>query len=222
VYAAVLLLGAAGAVPVRAQGPPIETFEPAQAPRGSETVFVAWGKKLKDVRGAEVTPSEGVTVKEVTELAKNRYAVTVLVEETAAPGERQLALTLKKGRSQAKTFQIPPHSPQLKDLVVHSTRPSGAVVEVSFTVFDEAGDLDEKPRVFTKLFCSDATLESSSPANSIQFSDPQNARVRHSSANPALAQFGQSITARGTCMLEVTLEDQPKYRSNRLVTPVTF
>ena len=206
----------------RAGDVPVDTFSPQQAPRGFATVFTVEGKKLKDVQAAEVLPPEGVTVREVRQLDKAKWAVVIFVEESASPGERNLVLVMKKNRSAPQKVLIPPHSPRISDLTILSRSGNHAEVEFTIAVFDEAGDLGDKPRVTTELRCSDATLTTGDPANEVEKKDAQNYLIKHRSSDKVLATFGQTVTATGTCALEVSLEDEAKYRSNTLTAMVSF
>ena len=201
---------------------PVDSFSPQQAPRGFATVFTVEGKKLKDVQAAEVVPPEGVTVRELRQLDKTKWAVVIFVEESAPPGERSLVLVMKKNRSAPQKIVIPPHSPRISDLTILARSGAHAEVYFSIAVFDEAGDLGDNPRVTSELRCSDATLTMGDPANEVEKKDAQNYLIKHRSSDKVLAAFGQTVTVTGTCSLEVSLEDEAKYRSNILTTAVSF
>lgn len=200
-----------------AQGPAlrVENFYPHQAPPGQTTLFTLAVTSRDAVKGAEVTPPQGITVVSTRRAGGVQgnvswAEVTLEVAKDAAAGRRTLVLDLPAGRTAPVTITIPTHAPGIADL--RATPGAFAGVDVQLTASDVSADLGELPHVWFTLGCKGEPLRgvvrgrAETPANGQSV-------IRASLPRPA--------SPGGACDLHVRVTDTNGTESNTLRTTVT-
>ena len=153
-----------GARPGEAQQQPrIENAYPRQLPIGQTTVVNAVLATQNQVQAAEVSPSQGVTVSNISrgesfQGALTWWSITIDVGKDAAPGERTLVLQLPAGRTLPTTLTIPSHVPRIADLRIREVRSNPAAVDVEVAATDDSADLGAAPHVWFMMACGDMPL----------------------------------------------------------------
>jgi hypothetical protein len=151
---------AAGAQSAEAQQLRIENAYPRQLPRGQTTIVNAVLANPNDVKAAEVSPSQGVTVSAISrgdsfQGALTWWSITIDVAKDAAPGDRTLVLQLPAGRTIPTTLTIPTHVPRIADIRIRNNR---AAYDVEVAAMDDSADLGAAPHVWFMVACGDMPL----------------------------------------------------------------
>jgi len=139
----------------------IENFYPHHVPQGQTTLLTAVVTSREDVQGAEITPSDGMTVVDVRRLGgfqgnASWVEVRVQVAGTAAPGPRTLVLDVNGRRTAPVTLTIEDHAPRIADLRVRAGVPAG--IDVDLAAIDAGSDLGELPHVWFTVACGGEPL----------------------------------------------------------------
>ena len=208
------------------KSPEIEAFYPSQVQRGEATEITVRGKHFDTIQSVEITPPEGISVREIKEKQKGKAWTVVLVAgPDAQPGERSVVLVTPQGRPAAQAIRIPDNVPQIKEITVLSTKRSGGAVEFEANVLDEAGDLGPNPYLTVVLLCrniyvlrpgSGPVYLSGTRADKVTEKDSKNSLVHAS-----VSGYGISMPKR-SCEIEVGIQDRKRNQSKDLNAPVEF
>ena len=205
----------AAAAPEKA--PEIEAFYPSQVQRGETTEITVRGKHFDTIQSVEITPPEGISVREIKEKQKGKAWTVVLVAgPDAEPGERSVVLVTPQGRPGAQTIRIPDHVPQITEITVLSTKRSGGAVEFEANVLDKARDLGPNPYLIVTLLCGGPVYLSGTRADKVTEKDSTNSLVHAS-----VSGYGISMPKR-SCEIEVGIQDQKRNNSKDRRAPVEF
>jgi hypothetical protein len=152
-----------GAQSAEAQQLRIENAYPRQLPIGQTTIVNAVLANPNDVKAAEVSPSQGVTVSAISrgdsfQGALTWWSITIDVAKDAAPGERTLVLQLPAGRTTPTTLTIPSHVPRIADLRIRNVPSNPAAFDVEVAATDDSTDLGAAPHVWFMVACGDMPL----------------------------------------------------------------
>ncbi|MBZ5553351.1 MAG: hypothetical protein LAO21_11570 [Acidobacteriia bacterium] len=211
-------------------------YSDLQVIRGQTTEFKCFGKNLQ-VTSVEVSPAEGVSVRDVKESTPDPddrrqqgegikvWSVRVFAEPRAHTGKRSIAVITPDGSSNPKALYIPDHVPRISNLTVLSAEPVDARLKIRFSVFDPAGDITSPKAALCNyhLQCGDGHGVGFHEPDKVVMKDPKNSVFY---ATQSFSSQLQKVSASGTCILEVFLihDDQggSTSESNKLTVPVEF
>lgn len=134
---------------------------PTQIPQGETREIIFEGEKLDAIQAIEITPPEGIFVKEINEVkllnAKQKdgnkiWVVLFFVEEDAQLTQRSVVLVTPNGPTKQKSIEIVNHLPKISDLKILSAK-YGTDVEFTINVFDEAENLGSNPAIYATVTC---------------------------------------------------------------------
>jgi hypothetical protein len=205
---------------------------PQQVARGRETEIqvVGQGDELASIESVQITPPDGVSVKEIKEAqamddekarSKKRWSIVLAVEKEAQLGKRTLAVVTPTGQSKTKNIELVPHAPRISDLKIISAKQSGAALEFSFTLVDEAGDTGSKPRVVVNLGNDTGFMGGGVKI----LANVKKVEVKDPSTMVVTAQIGgdwRSTGIPGKQQRPIWVECKGGYQSNRLVAEFSF
>jgi hypothetical protein len=205
-----------GALPAEAQQLRIENAYPRQLPIGQTTIVNAVLANPNDVKAAEVSPSQGVTVSSISrgdsfQGALTWWSITIDVARDAAPGERTLVLQLPAGRTIPTSLTIPSHVPRIADVRIRDGRSNPAAFDVEVAAMDDSADLGAAPHVWFMMACGDMPLPGVVRGTVAQ------GLVRAAIPRPALA---AGTPASAKCDLQLRVADSRGNESNTLRTMV--
>ena len=193
----------------------IENAYPRQLPIGQTTIVNAVLANPNDVKAAEVSPSQGVTVSGISrgdsfQGALTWWSITIDVAKDAPPGDRTLVLQLPAGRTIPTSLTIPSHVPRIADLRIRDGRSNPAAFDVEVAAIDDSADLGAAPHVWFMMACGDMPLPGV---------------VRGTVAQGVVrATFPYPLVAAGTsaakCDLQLRVADSHGNESNTLRTTV--
>lgn len=227
----VVLLALLCAAPTGQAGTPapekiyLDLFRPTQVVRGQSTTITVVGKNLSAIDSVEITPPEGISVKNIREIqlsdsarkeGRRGWEIVLLADKAAQTGERSLVLVTPQGRWEPQTIRIPTHVPRISNLRVLSAQAAGARVKFSFALFDGGDDLGEGSQVRVALPCGRRSyMEYHQAPEKMRQTGPHSWSVQASYHDPG-------ATASGVCVLEVGFEDAEGNESNVLTARVRF
>jgi hypothetical protein len=194
----------------------IENAYPRQLPIGQTTIVNAVLANPNDVKAAEVSPSQGVTVSAISrgdsfQGALTWWSITIEVAKDAAPGDRTLVLQLPAGRTIPTSLTIPSHVPRIADLRIRDGRSNPAAFDVEVAAIDDSADLGAAPHVWFMMACGDMPLPGVVRGTVAQ------GVVRATVPYPLVA-AGTSAAAK--CNLQLRVADSHGNESNTLRTTV--
>lgn len=199
------------------KAPEIEAFSPTQVQRGETTEITVRGKRFDTIQSVEITPPEGISVREIKEKRKGKEWTLILVAgPDAQPGERSVVFVTPQGRPAAQTIRIPNHVPRITEIRVLSTKRTGGAIEFEADVFDEAGDLGPDPHLTVVLLCGGPVYLSGTRADKVTGKDASTTLVHVS-----VSGYGISMPKR-SCEIEVGIQDQNRNLSQHFRAPVDF
>ena len=216
----IALVSSGQAAPAKSGKVSIETVEPAQLTRGAVTAVVVQGIGLEKIDAVEVTPSDGITVAEITPAVspkrkQQRWTIRLQVAPEAALGDRSMVIATPLGRSSPVKLFIPSHVPRVSSAQLMITKGSPVVLAFTVDVSDEAGDLGDDPSLETHLIGANTAYAYTCNGVITEKSGGQNYVV-------AGAIQDSSRTATGKLMLQIRVKDRNGFTSDWLSVPVTF
>ena len=201
----------------------IGSVYPTQLVPGQTNVLhLALGRN-NPVQSIEITPSTGITVKNMTFRDLNQgsvwWEVTLDVAKNAAPGPRTLvAVQQRTGRTAPATLTIPNHLPNISNLKVVTAQINQPMVDVQFTAADQGGTFGELPTVWFLLSCGPGQ-----PEAGIVRGKSDNGTIRASIPNPrTLAGHAGAPAAANHCDLQLRATDASGTDSNTSMTTFDF
>ncbi|MGH9426701.1 MAG: hypothetical protein ACRD2L_10435 [Terriglobia bacterium] len=198
-----------------------------QVVRGQSAEWRAYGKTFA-LESVEISPPEGLSVREIKPTECPPYTLfagcagvkfwTILIaaEASAQPGERSLVLVTQQGRSKPQRILVATHAPRIADLQLRRAQAPVDKVEVTFSTYDEAGDLPFKSGsiLVYGLLCGNSYTVARLDVKEVVKKDAKN-WVIHASLVPT---YGVS----GKCKFTIEIADEADYKSNELETSVQF
>ncbi|MFI5175655.1 MAG: hypothetical protein ACHQKY_12400 [Terriglobia bacterium] len=211
-------------------------YSDVQLVRGLPTEFKCFGKNLQ-VSSVEISPAEGVSIREVKESPPDPddqrqqgegmkvWSVRIFAELKAQTGKRSIVVITPEGRSTPKDMYIPHHAPRITNLTVLSAEPVDARLKIRFSVFDPVGDINSPKSTLCNyhLRCGDGHAVGFHEPDKVVMTDPKNGIFY---ATQSFSSQVQKVSASGKCILEVYLIHDDKgggtSESNKLTVPVEF
>ncbi|MBZ5535629.1 MAG: hypothetical protein LAO31_06705 [Acidobacteriia bacterium] len=211
-------------------------YSDLQVIRGQTAEFKCFGKNLQ-VKSVEVSPAEGVSIKEVKESTVDPddrrqqgegmkvWSVRIFAELKAQPGKRSIIVITPEGRSTPKIMYIPHHVPRISNLTVLSAESVDIRMKIRFSVFDPLGDINSPKSTLCTfhLRCGDRHAVGLQKPDKVVMTDANNGIIY---ATKSASSQVQKVSASGKCILEVQLthDDQGGgfSESNKLTVPVEF
>jgi hypothetical protein len=197
-----------------------------QVVRGQSAEWRAYGKTVP-LESVEISPPEGLSVKEIKPIecpphtlfagcaGVKFWTILIVAESSVQPGERTVVLVTPQGRSKPQGILIATHAPQIADLQLRRAQAPEATVDVTFSTYDEAGDLPLKSgsMLVYGLLCGNEYTAAKLDVREVVKKDAKNS-VIHASFVPT----GVS----GKCEFTIEIEDEAHYKSNELESSVEF
>jgi hypothetical protein len=190
--------------------------KPTQISRGETKEIYFEGKKLDEITSVEITPPEGISIKEIKEIIlpekekeeeeeekQKKWSILLSVDEDAELTERSVVLVTPNGRTKPITIEIIVDPPIISDLKILSSYSSG--VEFTVNVFDEAGDLAPDALIYATVTCG--YLSAIGPSNIIAISGAEIAKIPSFKLQVGDAKGGPGYMFRNTKAKEVTKID---------------
>ncbi|MGH9257610.1 MAG: hypothetical protein ACRD3C_23880 [Vicinamibacterales bacterium] len=208
-----------GVLPSQAQQLRIENVYPRQLPIGQTTVIHAVVATRDDVQGADISPSQGVTIARVArgetfQGALTWFSLTIEVASNAAAGDRALVLQLPAGRTMPTTLTIPPHVPRIADLRILGVRSAPPAIDLEVTATDASADLGAAPHVWFMVACGDMPLPGV-VRGTVTRQGESGGLIHASVPRPAL---GRGTPTSAKCELQVRVADAAGFESSTLTT----
>jgi hypothetical protein len=205
----------------QAQGPPvIEGFYPQQLVPGQTTVLHMGLNGRQQMTGLEITPADGIVVKNIvtndTRQNQGWWDVTIEVAKDATPGSRTMVATGPMLRTAPRPVIVPAQVPTISDLKVVSAAISQSTVELQFAIAETPDAIGDAPGVFYMLHCG------GEPEVGLARGTFANGTVRVAIPNPRTQQRPGAEPLKNQCELEVRASDSKKADSNTLKSTVEF
>ena len=194
----------------------VETFYPHHAIAGRTTTISVAVPSPDAVTAAEISPATAIAVAAVTGSGSGSeqnigwWDIALDVAKDAMPGDRNLVLVLRSGRTVPITLSISTHAPAISNLTVVRSTSTPRSVELEMTATDTAGDLGQSPYVWYTAACG------GDPIVGAVRSAVTTGTVRAAVPNPRTADGGGATADR--CDLRVRLTDARGIDSNTLQT----
>lgn len=204
-----------GAWPAGAQQLKIENAYPRQLPPGQTTEVSVVVATLNDLQGAEMMPSQGVTVSRITreesfQGALTWFRLTIDVARDAAPGNRELVVQLPAGRTSPIVLTIPSRVPRISALRT-ITGPNPDIFSLEMMAAADEGDLGDAPYVWFMTACGGMPMPGV----------VRGTATRLGASTSIRAAIPRPATAQSTCELQVRVADATGAESNTLKGSVT-
>ena len=208
-------------VPSFAQGPPvIEGFYPQQLVPGQTTVIHMGLNGRQQMTGLEITPADGIAVKNIatndTRQNQGWWDVTIEVAKDAAPGNRMMVATGPMLRTAPRPVMVPAQMPRISDLKIVSAFVSQATLEFQFAMTEAPNVIGDAPGVFYMLRCG------GEPEVGLARGKLANGLVHATIPNPRTQQKAGAAPLKNQCELEIRASDSKRADSNTLTTAVEF
>ncbi len=206
-----------------AQGLPnvIEGFFPTQLAAGQTNVLHLGIPGRNDITGVEITPSAGITVKNIARGSDVRegstfWEVTIDVASDAAPGNRTIAATGPMTRTTPRPIAVYGHLPKISDVKVVAAQVSQPTVQFQFAMNETPNEIGAAPYVWFFLGCG------SDPESGVVKGKFANGVVTAAIPNPRTQMKPFAPQPNPRCDLEVRASDSKMADSNTLKTAVDF
>jgi hypothetical protein len=201
------------------------SVSPSQLVRGGAAQEIRIHGSGLTLTGVEITPPEGISIGEMKvrdaipedglfrPAGVKVWTIPVVIDKTAAPGERTVVAVTPKGKSAGKTLRIVTHTPSISALEIVSATPTGT--EFTVLASDEEDDLGgDKVTLVAFYTCGGDWSASRCSVNKI-VAKGKTVQI-HATAPP----HGQTVV--GTCKFGVTLYDTGRISSNELSQVVEY
>lgn len=204
-----------GVWPAEAQQLKIENVYPRQLPLGRATDVHLVVATLNDLQGAEISPSQGVSISRITreesfQGALTWFRLTLAVAPDAVPGARELVVQLPAGRTAPTILTIPPHVPRISGLRMMSG-PNPDIFTMEMTAADDAADLGDAPYVWFMTACGGMPMPGV----------VRGTVIRQGASTSVRAVIPRPATSQWTCEVHVRVADATGAESNTLTAAVT-
>jgi len=205
-----------------AQGLPnvIEGFFPTQLAAGQTNVLHLGIPGRNDITGVDITPSAGMTVRNIVRgdvrEGSTFWDVTIDVASDAAPGNRTIAATGPMTRTSPRPIAVYGHVPKISDVKVVAAQVSQPTVQFQFAMNETPNDIGAAPYVWFFLGCG------SDPESGVVKGKFANGVVTAAIPNPRTQMKPFAPQPNPRCDLEVRASDSKMADSNTLKTAVDF
>ena len=205
-----------------AQGLPnvIEGFFPNQLAAGQSNVLHLGIPGRNEITSIEITPSAGVTVKNIvrgdTREGSTFWEVTLDVAADAAPGNRTIVATGPMTRTAPRPIAVYGHVPKISDVKVVAAQVNQPTVQLQFAMNETPNDIGAAPYVWFFLGCG------SDPESGVVKGKFANGIVTAAIPNPRTQMKPFAPPPNPRCDLEVRASDSKMADSNTLKTAVDF
>ena len=224
ILAAGLIVLASVALPpnVRAQGLPnvIEGFFPTQLVAGQSNVLHLGIPGRGEVTGVDISPSTGITVKDIKrgDIREGSlfWDVTIDVASDAAPGNRTIVAVNQNGRTAPRPITVYAKVPTISNPKIVSASVNQPVLQLQFAIAETPNEIGDAPYVWFFLGCG------GEPESGVVKGKFANGVVTAAIPNPRtqLKPFAPPPNTR--CDLEFRASDSKMADSNTLKTTVDF
>ena len=206
-----------------AQGLPnvIEGIFPTQLAAGQTNVLHLGIPGRNDITAVEITPSAGITVKNIARGSDVRegstfWDVTIDVAPDAAPGNRTIVAIGPMTRTAPRPIAVYGHVPKISDVKVVSAQVSQPTVQLQFAMNETPNDVGTAPYVWFFLGCG------GEPESGVVKGKFANGVVSAAIPNPRTEMKPFAAQPNSHCDLEVRASDSKMADSNTLKTAVDF
>jgi hypothetical protein len=205
-----------------AQGLPnvIEGFFPTQLVAGQSNVLHLGVPGRGEVTGVEITPSAGITVKDIKRGDVREgslfWDVTIDVAGDAAPGNRTISAVNPNGRTAPRPIAVYAKVPTISNPKIVSAAVNQPALQLQFSMSETPNEIGDAPHVWFFLGCG------GEPESGVVKGKFANGIVTAAIPNPRtqLKPFAPPPNSR--CDLEFRASDSKMADSNTLKTTVDF
>ena len=206
----------------RAQGLPnvIEGFFPTQLVAGQSNVLHLGIPGRGEVTGVEISPSAGVTVKDIKRGDVREgslfWDVTIDVAADAMPGNRTIVAVNPMGRTAPRPIAVYAHVPTVSNPKIVSAAINQPTLQFQFAMNETPNEIGDAPYVWFFLACG------GEPESGVVKGKVANGVVTAAIPNPRtqMKPFAPPPSAR--CDLEFRASDSKMADSNTIKTAVDF
>jgi hypothetical protein len=222
IFAAGLMAFAALVPAARAQGLPnvIEGFFPTQLAAGQSNVLHLGVPGRGEVTGVEISPSAGITVKDIKKGDVREgslfWDVTIDVASDAMPGNRTIVAVSPAGRTAPRPIAVYGHVPKISDVKILSAQVNQPTVQLQFAMIETPNDIGAAPYVWFFLGCG------SEPESGVVKGKLANGVVTAAIPNPRTQMKAFAPQPNAHCDLELRASDSKMADSNTMKTAVDF
>ena len=224
ILAAGLIVLASVALPprARAQGLPnvIEGFFPTQLVAGQSNVLHLGIPGRGEVTGVEISPSAGITVKDIKrgDIREGSlfWDVTIDVASDAAPGNRTIVAVNQNGRTSPRPITVYAKVPTISNPKIVSAAVNQPVLQLQFAIAETPNEIGDAPYVWFFLGCG------GEPESGVVKGKFANGIVTAAIPNPRTQLKPFAPPPNNRCDLEFRASDSKMADSNTLKTTVDF
>jgi hypothetical protein len=206
----------------RAQGLPnvIEGFYPTQLAAGQSNVLHLGIPGRGEVTGVEITPSAGITVKDIKRGDVREgslfWDVTIDVASDAMPGNRTVVAVNPMGRTAPRPIAVYAHVPTISNTKVVSAAVNQPTMQFQFAMSETPNEISDSPYVWFFLGCG------GEPESGVVKGKLANGVVTAAIPNPRTQLKPFAPPPNNRCDLEFRASDSKMADSNTLKTTVDF
>jgi hypothetical protein len=218
----VALIVLATAPLTRAQGLPnvIEGFFPTQLAAGRSNVLHLGIPGRGELTGVEITPSAGITVKDIKRGDVREgslfWDVTIDVASDAMPGTRTIVAVNANGRTAPRPIAVYARVPTISNPKIVSAAVNQPTVQFQFAMNETPNDIGDSPYVWFFLGCG------GEPESGVVKGKFANGLVTAAIPNPRTQMKPFAAPPNSHCDLEFRASDSKMADSNTLKTTVDF
>jgi hypothetical protein len=206
----------------RAQGLPnvIEGFFPTQLAAGQSNVLHLGIPGRNDVTAVEISPAQGITVKDIKKGDVREgslfWDVTIDVAPDAMPGNRTIVAVNPMGRTAPRPITVYAHVPSISNPKVVSAALNQPTLQVQFAMNETPNEIGDAPYVWFFLGCG------SEPESGVVKGKFANGLVSAAIPNPRTQLKPFAPQPNSHCDLEFHASDSKMADSNTIKTTVDF
>jgi len=218
----VALIVVATTAQARAQGLPnvIEGFFPTQLAAGQSNVLHLGIPGRNDVTSVEISPAQGITVKDIKKGDVREgslfWDVTIDVAADAMPGPRTIVAVNPMGRTAPRPITVYAHVPAISNAKVVSAAVNQPAVQLQFAMTETPNEIGDAPLVWFFLGCG------GEPESGVVKGKVANGMVTASIPNPRTQLKPFAPPPNSHCDLEFHASDSKMADSNTIKTTVDF
>ena len=218
----IVLASLASPPTVQTQGLPnvIEGFFPTQLVAGQSNVLHLGIPGRGEVTGVDITPSAGITVKDIRrgDIREGSlfWDVTVDVAADAAPGNRMIVAVNQMGRTAPRPIAVYAKVPAISNPKIVSAAVNQPAVQLQFAMTETPNEIGDAPYVWFFLGCG------GEPESGVVKGKFANGVVTAAIPNPRTQLKPFAPPPNNRCDLEFRASDSKMADSNTLKTTVDF
>jgi hypothetical protein len=218
----IALASLASADAALAQGLPnvIEGFFPTQLAAGQSNVLHLGIPGRGEVTGVEITPSAGITVKDIKRGDVREgslfWDVTIDVTPDAMPGNRTIVAVNPMGRTAPRPITVYAHVPAISSPKIVSAAVNQPTLQLQFAMSETPNEIGDSPYVWFFLGCG------GEPESGVVKGKVANGVVTAAIPNPRTQLKPFAPPPNGHCDLEFRASDSKMADSNTIKTTVDF